>query len=169
MKNGNVDNPVHDMENAVTELYKVADMAEIIIEAIFNGDDVTLQTVGNSMDVFLSQLRERIVRVEMLNEAISGCFSWVYDAQSGDTDKYCRQEFEEYLSGRKEAGLEPEDFKPYSNALAFVKLLPADQKEKIYNLLKEARAASRKQGFIEGYKVAVSRCIGNGGADNGGT
>ena len=49
-----VDNPVYDLGNAVTELYKVADMAEIIIEAIFNGDSVTLQAVGNSMDVFLS-------------------------------------------------------------------------------------------------------------------
>ncbi len=116
MKNGNVDNPVHDMGNAVTELYKVADMAEIIIEAIFNGDDVTLQTVGNSMDVFLSQLRERIVRVEMLNEAISSRFSWVYDAMSGDTDRYCRQEFEEYLSRRKEAGQEPEDLGIYETA-----------------------------------------------------
>lgn len=169
MKNGNVDNPVHDMENAVTELYKVADMAEIIIEAIFNGDDVTLQTVGNSMDVFLSQLRERIVRVEMLNEAISSRFSWVYDAQGGDTDRYCRQEFEEYLSGRKEAGQEPEDFEPYSNELAFVKLLPAEQKEKLCKLLKDASAASRKQGFVEGYKAAVGRCAGSGGADNGGT
>ena len=169
MKNGNVDNPVHDMENAVTELYKVADMAEIIIEAIFNGDDVTLQAVGNSMDVFLSQLRERIVRVEMLNEAISSRFSWVYDARGGDTDRYCRQEFEEYLSGRRETGQEPEDSEPYSNALAFVKLLPAEQKEKLCKLLKEANAASRKQGFIEGYKAAVGRCVGNGGVDNGGT
>lgn len=43
----NVDNPLYDMGNAVVELYKVADMAEIIIEAIFNGDGVTLQAVGN--------------------------------------------------------------------------------------------------------------------------
>lgn len=165
----NPDNPVFDMSNAVTELYKAADMAEIIIEAIFNGDAVTLQTVGNSMDVFLSQLRERIVRVEMLNEIMSNHFSWVYDTQGGDTDRYCRQEFEAYLSGRKEAGQELEDFEPYSSALAFVKLLPAGQKEKLCNLLKEARAASRKQGFIEGYKAAVGRCIGNGGVENGRT
>lgn len=63
-----VDDPVHDMGNAV------ADMAEIIIEAIFNGDDVTLQTVGNCLDVFLPQLRERIVRVEMLNEIMGSRF-----------------------------------------------------------------------------------------------
>ena len=42
----NVDNPLYDMGNAVVELYKVADMAGIIIEAIFNGDSVTLQAVG---------------------------------------------------------------------------------------------------------------------------
>lgn len=165
MKNGNVDNPVHDMGNAVTELYKVADMAEIIIEAIFNGDDVTLQTVGNSMDVFLSQLRERIVRVEMLNEAISSRFSWVYDAMSGDTDRYCRQEFEEYLSRRKEAGQEPEDLEPYSNELAFMKLLPTEQKEKLCRLLKNASAESRKQGFIEGYKAVVGRACGEEDTD----
>lgn len=99
-----VDNPVYDLGNAVTELYKVADMAEIIIEAIFNGDSVTLQAVGNSMDVFLSQLRECIVRVEMLNEAISSRFSWVYEVWGGDTNKYCRQEFGEYLSRRQKTG-----------------------------------------------------------------
>lgn len=49
-----------------------------------------------------------------------------------------------------------------------MKLLPADQKEGICNLLEEAGVASRKQGFIEGYKAAVGRCTGNGGADNGG-
>lgn len=156
----NVDNPLYDMGNAVVELYKVADMAEIIVEAIFNGDDVTLQAVGNSMDVFLSQLRERIVRVEMLNEAISSRFSWVYDARGGDADKYCRQEFEEYLSRRKEAGREPEDLEPYSNELVFMKLLPTEQKEKLCRLLKNARAESRRQGFIEGYKAAVGRTCG---------
>jgi len=119
--------------------------------------------------VFLSQLRERIVRVEMLNEIMASRFSWVYDALGGDTDRYYRNEFEAYRSGRKEAGQEPEDFESYSNELAFEKLLAADQKDKLCNLLKEARTASRKCGFIEGYKAAVGRCTGNGGADNGGT
>lgn len=52
---------------------------------------------------------------EMLNEAISSCFSCVHDAQSSDTYRCCRQEFEEYLFGRKEVGQESEDFEPYSN------------------------------------------------------
>lgn len=108
MKKYSIDNPVHDMGNAVTEFYKVADIAEIIIEAIFNGDDVTLQTVGNSMDVFFSQLREL------------------------------------------------ENSEPYGNALAFVKLLPREQKEKLCNMLKEERVASHKKGFIGGYRTAAS-------------
>ncbi len=163
----NVDNPVYDMGNAVAELYKMADMAEIIIEAIFNGDSVTLQAVGNSMDVFLSQLRERIVMVEMLNEAISSRFSWVYDARGGDSDRYCMLAFEEYLSGRKEAGLGPEGAGRCGNMPAFVKLLPTERKERIGNLLKETAAASRKRGFIEGYRAAVERCAGKGGEDGG--
>lgn len=92
----------------------------------------------------------------------------MYVAQGSDTDRYCRQEFEEYLSGRKEAGQELEDFELYGNELIFVKLLPAEQKEKLCKLLKDASAASRKQGFICGYKAAVGRCTGHGGADNGG-
>lgn len=127
MKKYSVDNPVHDMGNAVTELYKVAGMAEIIIEAIFSGDAVTLQTVGNCMDVFLSPLRERIVRVEMLNEMMSSRVSWVQ---------------------------EPEDLEYYDNMQALVKLLSAEQKEKLYNLLETVSAASRKRSFIEGYKAA---------------
>ena len=160
----NVDNPLYDMGNAVVELYKVADMAEIIIEAIFNGDGVTLQAVGNSMDVFLSQLRERIVMVEMLNEAISSRFSWVYDAQGGDSDRYCTLAFEEYISRRRE----PEELGRCGNMPAFVKLLPAGQRERIGNLLKETAVASRKRGFIEGYKAAVERCAGKGGEDGDG-
>lgn len=159
------DNLVQDMNNAVTELYKVADMAEIIIEAIFNGDSINLQTVGNSMDVFLSQLRERIVTVEMLSETISSRFSWVYDAQSGNTDKYCTVAFEEYLSGREEAGKEPEGFGCSGNTLAFVKLLPAEQRERLGNLLEETAAASRKRGFVEGYRAAVGRIGGEEDAD----
>lgn len=168
MKKYRIDNPVQEMEDAVADLYKMADMAEIIIEAIFNGEDVTLQIVGNCMEVFLSQLANRIVRIEMLNEKVNSRFSWMYDVQGGGTDEYCEREFEEYLSGRKEAGLEPEDFEPYSNALAFVKLLPAEQQDKLCKLLKDASAVSRKQGFIEGYKAAVGRCAGNGGEANGG-
>ena len=94
---------------------------------------------------------------------------WVYDTQGGDTDRYCRQEFEGYLSGRKEAGQEPEDFEPYSNALAFVKLLPAEQKERLCNLLKEAIATSQERRVIEGYKAAVGGCAGNGGEGIGRT
>lgn len=165
----NTDNPVHDMEDAVADLYKMADMAEIIIEAIFNGEDVTLQSVGNCMEVFLSQLVNRIVRIEMLNEKINSRFFWIYNIRSSGMDEYYGREFEAYISGRKKAGQEPEDSEPDSNVLAFVKLLPADQREKICNLLKEAGAASRKRGFAEGYKAAVSRCMGNEGADNGGT
>ena len=39
----NVDNPLYDMGNAVVELYKVADMAEIIIEARSGEGEVILQ------------------------------------------------------------------------------------------------------------------------------
>lgn len=166
MERQSVDNPVHELGNAVAELYKAADMAEIIIEAIFNGDGVTLQAVGNSMDVFLSQLRERIVTVEMLNEAIGRSFPWAYDARGGDTDGYCRQGVGEYPSGRKEAGQDAGDPEPCSNELAFVELLPEDQKDKLCTLLEEVRVASRKQGVIEGYKAAVGRCAGNGDAGN---
>lgn len=86
------DDLTYDIDNAVAELYKVADMAEIIIEAVFNGDGVTLQTVGNSMDVFLTQLREGIVEVEMLNEMMSSRFSRAYDARDGDIDRHYRQQ-----------------------------------------------------------------------------
>ncbi len=34
MKNHNPDNPVYDMENAVAELYKVADMAEMLCKLL---------------------------------------------------------------------------------------------------------------------------------------
>lgn len=120
------------------------------------------------MDVFLSQLWERIVMVEMLNEAISSRFSWVYDAQGGDSDRYCTLTFEEYISGRKEAGREPEELGRCGNMPAFVKLLPAGQREQIGNLLKETAAASRKRGFIEGYRAAVKKCAGKGGEDGDG-
>ncbi len=168
MNGYSADNPVHEMGNAVAELYKVADMAEIIVEAVFCGNDITLQAVGNSLDVFLSQLRERIVRVEMLNGMISSRFSWVYGIQGGDMDRYCRREYEEYLSGRKEAGQEPEGAGEYSGTPAFMKLLPADKRDRLCSLLKAARAEARQQGFTEGYKAAVRRCMGNGGGCSGG-
>lgn len=90
---------------------------------------------------------------------------WVHDAWGGDTDRYCRQEFEEYLSGRKEAGQETEDFEPCNNELPFVKLLPAEQEEKFCKMLKDASTVSRKQGFIEGYRAAVGRICGEGDTD----
>lgn len=167
MKEYRADNPVHDMGNAVAELHKAADMAEIIIEAIFNGDEVTLQMVGNGMELFLSQLRERIAAVEDLNGRMERCFSWIYHFRGGDTDTYCRREFEEYISGRKEAGHEPECPGTYGVAPAFMKLLPEEQQERIRIMLKEAEDVSRMRGFAEGYKAAVGRCAGNGGEGSG--
>ena len=66
------------------------------------------------------------VRVEVLNGIMGSRFSWVYDALGGDTDRYYRQEFEEYLSGRKEAGEESEDLKTHGNEWVFMKLLSAE-------------------------------------------
>ncbi len=46
MKDYIIDNPICGLGTSVIEFYKMTDMAEIIIDAIFNGDNVTLQNVG---------------------------------------------------------------------------------------------------------------------------
>lgn len=168
MKDYIIDNPILELGTAVTELYKMTDMAEIIIDAIFNGDNVTLQNVGSSMEVFLSQLQERLVRVELQKEKLEDCFMWVFRAYRSDISELYEQEYETYLTERKSMGIVPQSSGPYEGAVAFMKLLPNDKKDKIHNALKHTADISHKKGFIEGYKAAVKRCVENGGVGNGG-
>ena len=168
MNRPDMDNPIYDIGCEVTELYKMADMAEIITEAIFNGDNVTLQSAGNSMDVFLGQLKAVIANIDQLYVELDNRFSWIH-AASGNPDTYYGQEYDAYIEDRREAGKELDEAGLHSGLPAFVKLLPDDQREAISRHMKKAQAGARKRGFIEGYKAAVGKCAGNGGAGNGGT
>ena len=168
MKDYVTDNPIRELGIAITELYKMADMAEIIIDAIFNGDNVTLQNVGSSMEVFLSQLQERLVYAELQKEKIEDSFMWVLRAYRNSTSELYEQEYETYLSERMNKGIDPEECGPCESTLTFMKLLPADKKEKLHNALRSTADASQKRGFIAGYRAAVRRCVESRGENNAG-
>lgn len=154
-------NPVQELESEVAEFYKLSDMVEVITEAVFNGDGITLQAVGNSLDIFLTQMNDHNSRMNMLCQRVADCYGWIYSFSASDADDYCRKEFEHYLAGRKQQGQEPEEQEHHNNAFAFMKLLPSDQKRQIDELLQKECMLAHRSGFIEGYKAAVGRCAGD--------
>ena len=162
-------NPVQELESEVAEFYKLSDMVEVITEAVFNGDGITLQAVGNSLDIFLTQMNDHNSRMNMLCQRVADCYGWIYSFSASDADDYCRKEFEHYLAGRKQQGQEPERENNGKKiaviagaaALAFMKLLPSDQKRQIDELLQKECMLAHRSGFIEGYKAAVGRCAGD--------
>ena len=166
MKRPDMDNSIFDIGCEVTEFYKMANMADIIIKAIFNGENVTLQSVGNSVDVFLGQMKAVIARIDNLYMERDNRFSWIH-GDYGSPDTYYEQEYEKFSSGKLEGRHEKKIPGHIVAYFLFLEQLPKEQWEMLCNMLKDKRADSHKQGFIDGYKAAVGRCYEEGGCVSG--
>ncbi len=57
----------------------------------------------------------------------------------------------------------------YTQMEPCLELLPEDGREELVYAARELEAASRKQGFLEGYSMAAGRGTGNDGNGNGRT
>ena len=170
-------NPLYELDSATVELFKITDMTELIIDAIFNGDNVSLINVGSSLEILLCQMQEKFDRVQRISDELENRFMWVFEANEGNTNKLCEENYFESLCKNwiteTEKSLESlckswvtnvdqSDIKPNDNYLTATKLIPADTGEQIKNHCLE----ERKSGFVDGYRAAVKRCI-DGGHNNG--
>ena len=183
MKEHITTNPLYELESETTELFKITDMTELIVDAIFNGDNVSLINVGSSLEILLCQMQEKFDRIQRLSDELENRFMWVFEANEGNADKLYEENYFESLCKNwiteTEKSLESlckswvtnaeqADIETNSNSLATIKLtlMQDNTEEQIKNLLKKSCMEERKRGFIEGYKAAVKRCI-DGGPKNG--
>ena len=183
MKEHIATNPLYELDSATVELFKITDMTELIIDAIFNGDNVSLINVGSCLEIMLCQMQEKFDCIQRLSDEIENRFMWIFEANEGNTDKLYEENYFESLCKNwiteTEKSLESlckswvenaeqADIEPSSNSLATIKLMlmPDNTGEQIKNLLKKSCVEERKRGFIDGYKAAVKICI-DGGPKNG--
>lgn len=159
-------NPIAELRYITEDMDHIENMGRLLIDAIYNGDSTTLQMVGNSMEIMMEQFHRRIDLMETLKEEMNCCFSWLC-SKAAVSDKYYEQEFDRYISCMEKKAIQSQEVKEaLRKAVQITSLLPHSKQRRFCISIKEAEAASRKQGFMEGYKAAVARCSTNGGAAN---
>lgn len=156
-------NPITELGYIAEDMSHIESMGKLLTDAIYCGEHTTLQMAGESLEIMLEQFHERLDLLEILTEEISRCFAWVY-GMAAVSDKYYWQEYGRYISCNGKGAVQNREMKAVlRNAEQYTCLLPKSTQGKICILINEAGAASRKQGFAEGYKAAVARCSMNGG------
>lgn len=97
MKEHITTNPLYELDSATVELFKITDMMELIVDAIFNGDNVSLINVGSSLEILLCQMQEKFDRIQRLSDELENRFMWVFEANEGNADKLYEENYFESL------------------------------------------------------------------------
>lgn len=145
--------------NAIqADMVTMEGMLEVLAKGAYTG--TMIEYIGNSLEIlrdYLGQRAERLDRLcspflEMQREgdvaagnAFSGkCSGW--DKFSADAGRLALQ------SREVEAA--------YGSLSPYLEKLPGKQREALFLVIRDIGAASRKQGFAEGFTAAVGRICG---------
>lgn len=145
-------NPVEDLKLLHCDLIMAAGMINTVIEAAMGGE-CTPADIGNSLAILKEYMDRRLDLLEDENRKLRGLSALYEDTIS---DKAIKGIYEEYIGSLVEGGRIKEVETYYDRASRIIDLLPEDQQEPAWRSIREAGAASREQGFLEGFRKACS-------------
>lgn len=145
-------NPVEDLKLLHCDLVMAAGMINTVIEAAMGGE-CTPADIGNSLAILKEYMDRRLDLLEDENKKLRGLSILYEDTIS---DKAIIGIYEGYIGCMGEGGRIKEVEAYYDRAVRILDLLPEDQQEPAWRSIREAGAASRKQGFLEGFRKAYS-------------
>lgn len=145
-------NPIEDLNLLHCDLVMAAGMINTVTEAAMSGE-CTQTDIGNSLSILKEYVDRRLDLLEDNNRKLRGLSDLYEDTIS---DKDIARIFDNYIRAAGEGGQEPEETAAYGKAHKSLDLLPQDRQEPLWRSIREAGAASRKRGFMEGYRRACS-------------
>lgn len=145
-------NPVEDLKLLHCDLIMAAGMINTVIEAAMCGE-CTQADIGNSLSVLIEYMDRRVDLLEDEIRKLHG-LSLIYE--DAISDKYIVGIYEEYTKAWTEGGRIKAVEPYYDKASRIIDLLPEAQQEPAWRSIREAGVASRKQGFLEGFRKACS-------------
>lgn len=145
-------NPIEDLNLLHCDLVMAAGMINTVTEAAMSGE-CTLTEIGNSLSILKEYVDRRLDLLEENNRKLRGMSDLYEDTIS---DKEIARIYDNYIKAAEKGGQEPEEAAAYGRAHKGLDLLPQDRQEPLWHSIREAGAASRKRGFMEGYRRACS-------------
>lgn len=145
-------NPIKDLILLHCDLVMAAGMINTVTEAAMSGE-CTQTDIGNSLSILKEYVDRRLDLLEENNRKLRGLSDLYEDTIS---DKDIARIYDNYIRVAREGGQEPEETVAYGKAHKSLDLLPQDRQEPLWRSIREAGAASRKRGFMEGYRRACS-------------
>lgn len=128
-------------------------MLEALAAGAYNG--IKKEYIGNSLEVLKEYLGNRAERLDSIawpsrmppqGEALSDiCSRW---------EEFMAEDGNRLLQSEEVAGA-------YSSAAPYLESLPDEKNKELYLSMKEIGAASRKQGFMEGFRAAAGGGTGS--------
>lgn len=163
------------MDNAIlkeigaiqTDMVRMEGMLAALEEGAYSG--TRTEYIGNSLEILREYLGQRADRLDLLRPSFPAMHRGRDDAIGRSLLDKCSS-WEEFAADDRNWELRSEEVtEAYTHMTPYLEHLSGDGREALCLAIGELEAASRKQGFIEGYSIAADRCAGNGGEDSGGT
>lgn len=162
------------MDNAIlkeigaiqTDMVRIEGMLEALAAGAYGG--TRTEYIGNSLEILVEYLGHRADRLDMLCPSFPVMHGEGDDATGESLSDKCSSWEEFAADGRNWELRSGEVMEAYAHMAPYLELLPGDGREALCLVIGELEAASRKQGFMEGYSIAAGRCAGDGGEDSGG-
>lgn len=128
-------------------------MLEALIKGAYAGTRV--EYIGNSLEILKDYLGQRVERLDKVCSP--------YLERLGEADAATRESlsdictrWEGFIAGNGNRFLQSEEVgEAYRKAAPYLELLPDEKNRELGLLLKEIGAASRQQGFTEGFRAAA--------------
>lgn len=156
-----------EMEAVQMDLVRMEGLLHVLVAGAYH--ETRAEYIGNSLEILNDYLGQSVERLGM---AASSFLEYQTDASHAAGEEFSGpcSSWEAFAADEEHWELRSEDvIGAYTNMEPYLELLPEDGREELVCAARELEAASRKQGFLEGYSMAAGRCTGNDGNGNGRT
>lgn len=137
---------MNELEKIQADMVVMEGMLEALAIGAYSG--IKVEYIGNSLEVLKEYLGNRVDRLDSL----------VPPSQMPGRGKDLSDRFrgwEEFIAGNGNRLLQSEEVgEAYRKAAPYLEMLPDEKNRELGLLLKEIGAASRQQGFLEGFRAA---------------
>lgn len=162
-----MDNAVfREIDTIQADMVCMEGMLEALAAGAYSG--TRAEYIGNSLEILRDYLGQRAERLDMLCSPSMAVQMEKDDAAGKLLSDKCSSWEEFAADGRNWELRSGEVMEAYAHMALYLELLPGDGREAICLAIGELEAASRKQGFMEGYHAASGKGVESGGKGNGG-
>ena len=153
-----------EMETVQMDLVRMEGLLHVLTAGAYH--ETRAEYIGNSLEILNDYLGQSVERLGMAASSFLACQLVASHAAGEDFSGPCNS-WEAFAADEGHWELRSEEvIEAYTKMEPYLELLPEEGREELIYTARELEAASRKQGFLEGYSMAAGRCTGNDGNGN---